>query len=90
MQNYAIVENGIVANVIWLNDGNAVDFPAAIPLADRPAGIGDAYADGVFTRDGEPVYTPMEQAQATIDELDAAVVDYAYQNALLTLGITEG
>lgn len=89
MQNYAMIENGVVANVISLNDENAGDFPTAVPLGDRPAGIGDAYANGVFTRNGEVVRTPLERAQATIAELDAAVVDYAYQNALLTLGLTE-
>ncbi len=87
--NYAIVENGIVTNIIWLYEGNADEFPGAIPLGDRPVGIGDVYTNGVFTRDGAVVLTPLESAQATIGELDDAVVDYAYQNALLTLGVTE-
>jgi hypothetical protein len=87
--NYAIVENGLVTNIIWLYEGNADEFSSAIPLGDRPVGIGDTYVDGVFSRDGVTVLTPLETAQATIGELDDAVVDYAYQNALLTLGVTE-
>ena len=53
--NYALVENGVVANIIWLYPGNAAEFPNAVPLGDRPVMIGDGYADGVFTRDGAAV-----------------------------------
>ena len=75
---YAIVTEGIVTNVIALNDRNANDFPAAVRLGDRPVGIGDAYADGKFYRDGVEALTPMEQAQAEID---------AYKAALNELGV---
>ena len=75
---YAIVTEGIVTNVIELNDRNANDFPAAVKLGDRPVGIGDAYADGKFYRDGVEVLTPMEQAQEEID---------AYKAALNELGV---
>ena len=61
--NYALVENGIVTNIIWLCPINAGDFPNAVCVSDRPVAIGDLYADGVFTRDGEPV--------PTFDELTA-------------------
>lgn len=88
--NYAIVENGTVTNIISLNQGNAAEFPDAVPIVDVLAGIGDAYADGAFYRGGVKLLTPLESAQATIDELDAAIVEYAYQNAMLMLGITEG
>ena len=75
---YAIVTDGIVTNVIALNDRNANDFPTAVKLGDRPVGIGDTYADGKFYRDGAEVLTPMEQAQAEID---------AYKAALNELGV---
>ena len=87
MKNYAMIENGVVANVIWLNDENAGDFPASIPLMDRPVAIGDIYADGAFSRAGVPVLTPMEQAQATIAELDAQVIQLEYNNIMLELGL---
>lgn len=70
---YAIVTDGIVTNVIVLNDRNASDFPAAVKLGDRPVGIGDTYADGKFYRDGVEVLTPMEQAQAEIETYKAAL-----------------
>lgn len=88
--NCAIVENGQVTNIIWLDPKNAAEFPEAVPIADVPAGIGDAFADGAFYRDGVRLLTPLETALATIAELDVAVVEYSYQNALLTLGVTEG
>ena len=70
---YAIVTDGIVTNIIALNDRNANDFPAAVKLGDRPVCIGDTYADGKFYRDGVEVLTPMEQAQAEIDTYKAAL-----------------
>ena len=70
---YALIDNGIVSNVIVLNDRNASDFPTAVKLGDRPVCIGDTYADGKFYRDGVEVLTPMEQAQAEIDEYKAAL-----------------
>ena len=62
--NYALVENGVVSNVIWLCPSNADEFPGAVCVADRPVTAGDLYADGVFTRDGEPVLTFEELAAA--------------------------
>ena len=70
---YAIVDNGIVTNIIALNDRNANDFPAAVKLGDRPVGIGDDYTDWKFYRDGVEVLTPMEQAQAEMTEYKAAL-----------------
>ena len=70
---YAIVTDGIVTNVIVLNDRNASDFPTAVKLGDRPVCIGDTYTDGKFYRDGVEVLTPMEQAQAEIAEYKAAL-----------------
>ena len=70
---YALIDSGIVANIISLNDRNASDFSAAVKLGDRPVGIGDTYADGKFYRDGVEVLTPMEQAQAEMTQYKAAL-----------------
>lgn len=72
---YALIDNGIVSNVIALNDRNASDFPTAVKLGDRPVCIGDTYADGKFYRDGVEVLTPMEQAQAEMTEYKAALYE---------------
>lgn len=69
--NYALVENGVVTNVIWLCPSNAGDFPGAVCVSDRPVAAGDAYENGAFTRDGEAVPTFAEieaAAQAAAPE----------------------
>lgn len=80
--NYALIENGLVVNIIWLDERNAAEFPGAVKLDDRAVCIGDGYADGVFTRDGVPVLTPLEEAQETIAELDLAFLDAEYGNII--------
>lgn len=51
---YAKIENGIVTNLMEIYH-NTDEFPDCVPIGDRTVQIGDAYADGVFTRDGEIV-----------------------------------
>lgn len=87
--NYALIENGVVVNLIWLYEGNADEFPGAVAIEDRPVSIGDTYTDGVFTRDGVPVLTPLETANDIITGLDAAVVELEYKNVMLELGMME-
>lgn len=58
---YAIVTDGVVSNIIALRSSNAADFPGAVALYDRPAGIGDTYADGKFYRDGVEIMTAAEE-----------------------------
>ena len=71
--HYALIENGIVTNIIWLYPGNASDFPAAVPCGDYPVAIGDTYTDGVFYRNGERLLTPVEQAQAENADMQEAL-----------------
>lgn len=73
--NYALIENGIITNVIWLHPGNAAEFPNAVALEDIPAGIGDTYEDGVFYREGERVLTAAERMQAEMDDMKAALAE---------------
>lgn len=75
---YALVEDGIVTNIISLDSRNASDFPNAIKTADRPVAIGDTYTDGKFYRNGEEVLTALEIAQAEAEQ---------YKTALQTLGV---
>lgn len=71
--NYALVENGIVTNIIWLNERNAGEWPGAVRLGERMVEVGDTYDGEKFRRDGTEVLTPMEQAQAEITEYKAAL-----------------
>ena len=69
--NYAIIENGVVVNVIV---GPLPEGMEGVALNDRPVAIGDSYTDGTFTRNGEPVLTPTERIsalEAKIAELTA-------------------
>ena len=59
--NYAIIEEGIVVNIIVLNDDNVQDFPGAVKIGDLPVGIGDTYTDGIFYRDEEEIIPLSEQ-----------------------------
>lgn len=59
VSNYALVENGIVTNVIWLAANNAPEFPNAVALGDLPVTMGDIYADGKFYRNGKEVKTTL-------------------------------
>ena len=71
MNDYAMIENGIVVNVVV---GPLPDGMEGIPLFDRPVAIGDVYTDGVFLRDGEPVLTDAERIaalEARVAELEA-------------------
>ena len=73
--NYALIENNVVINIIWLADRNAHEFPNAVKLGDRPVGIGDTYENGKFYRDGKEVLTEMERQIEMTTELANQVVD---------------
>lgn len=58
--NIAIVEDGIVANVIWGLIYNMDEFPNAVQIDDLAVQIGDTYAGGMFYHNGEHVRTNAE------------------------------
>ncbi|MBP3649106.1 MAG: hypothetical protein J6K73_04930 [Clostridia bacterium] len=70
--NYALIDNNVVVNVIWLDPSNAYEFPEAVPLNDVPAGIGDTYDGEHFYRAGERVLTPAEAAYQELAEAQTA------------------
>lgn len=80
--NYALIEDGVVANIIWVYEGNAHEFANAVPMGEVPAGIGDSWDGGHFFRDGERLLTPLERVRAELAETDAALLEAAYQNAI--------
>lgn len=69
VSNYALVENGIVTNVIWLAANNAPEFPNAIELVDLPVTIGDTYVDGKFYRNSKEVKTTLTLVSEENSEL---------------------
>ena len=64
--NYALIENGVVKNIIWLYEGNAKDFPNAVPMKDRPVNIGDTWDGTDFYRNGEKVLTEADQMREAL------------------------
>lgn len=71
--NYALIEDGVVTNIIWLYERNEIDFPNAVKLGDRMVEIGDTYEDGVFYRNGEEVLTALEAASYALVQYEAAM-----------------
>ena len=69
--NYALIENGVVTNIIWLYSANARDFPSAVPCGDVPVAIGDTYDGQDFYREGEKVVSPLTAAQKEVETMQA-------------------
>ena len=76
--NYALVENGIVTNIIWLNERNAGEWPGAVRLGERMVEVGDTYDGEKFRRDGTEVLTALEIVQLESE---------TYKTALQILGV---
>ena len=68
--NYALVENGTVVNIIWLNERNAGEWPNAARLYDRMVEVGDTYDGEKFWRGGTEVLTAAEAAVPEADSLN--------------------
>ena len=77
--NYALIENGVVTNLIWLYPSNAADFPNAVPMGDIPAAIGDTWDGERFYWNGERVLTFAERMEKDAEDM---------RSALKLLGIT--
>lgn len=66
--NYALVENGVVTNIIWLHPMNANDFQNAVPTNGLPIQIGDTYTNGKFYREGKEIIITPAKPTYTLDE----------------------
>lgn len=69
--NYAIVENGVVVNIIWLHPNT--EFKNAVPCDDKPVQIGDLYLDGKFFHDGEELLSLSEDMINALEILGVKV-----------------
>lgn len=67
--NYAIVEDGVVTNIIWGMVYNMDEFPNAVQIDDLAVEIGDEYADGAFFHDCERVRSNAEIMAETQEAL---------------------
>lgn len=96
---YALIENGVVANIVEINHLRAADFPSAVSVEDYPVCVSDTYANNKFYHDGEEVlsYQKLKEiADALYDpdniKIDPDADDYqnemdAYKKALNLLGV---
>lgn len=62
--NFAIVEDNIVTNIIWVYPNTT--FYNAVPCNDYPVAIGDTYSNGKFYRDGKVIQTESEDMQEAL------------------------
>ena len=77
---YALVENGVVTNVMVLYPPSAAEFEGAVPCGDLPVAIGDTYDGEHFYRAGERVLTALEQAQKDAEDMQAALALLGVEN----------
>lgn len=47
-KSYALVDDGLIANIIWINEENLIEFPNAVLCDGISVSIGDSYIDGQF------------------------------------------
>lgn len=71
--DYALIENGIVTNIIYLHPMNADEFQDAVSTDGLPIQIGDTYENGKFYRDGEEITLAPTEAAYTLDEAAAII-----------------
>ena len=83
--NYALVENGTVVNIIWLDERNAGEWPGAVRLGERMVEVGDTYDGEKFRRDGTEVLTALEATSQALDTANEAVS--TYEAAMQVLGV---
>ena len=70
---YAVIEDGVVVNIIILYPGGAKSFPDAVPCGDTPVAIGDTWDGEHFYREGAQVLSPVEQARKDAEDMQAAL-----------------
>ena len=71
-KSMALVENGVVVNVLWCSD-RELETETLIDTADLPVAIGDSYESGKFYHDGEEVLTPLQAAMKKNAEYEVAL-----------------
>lgn len=85
--NYALIENDIVSNIIFMLPHSAAGFNNAVAIGDIPVSIGDLYYYGDFYRDGVKLISNIDQLEAEYSDEIAALVEMVYQD---DMGVIEG
>ena len=83
-KNMALLENGVVTNLLWCSDGEP-ETENLIDCDERPVSMGDSYSGGKFYRDGQAVLSETEALRAQNSQLleaMAAMVEEVYESDL--------
>lgn len=82
MRDYARIENGIVTNIIYVDDLTAQKQSNLVCVEDYLVSIGDTYTDGKFYRDGEEVLTNEEYMEQVAQTIMLHDMDEAYKEGV--------
>lgn len=63
---YAVIEDGVVTNIIVLYPNNAKNFPDAVPCGDVPVAMDDTWDGENFYRNGEKLVSPLTAARQEV------------------------
>ena len=88
-KNMALLENGVVTNLLWCSDGEP-ETQVLIDCGELGVAIGDSYRSGKFYREGQEVLSETQWLLAENAQLlgtMAAMVDEVYQSDIEILGI---
>ena len=83
-KNMALLENGVVTNLLWCSDGEP-ETQVLIDCGELGVAIGDSYRSGKFYRDGQEVLSETEALRdqnAQLLEAMAAMVEEVYESDL--------
>lgn len=69
-KNMALIENGVVTNILWCSDDEP-ETDTQINIEQHRVRIGDTYESGKLYRDGVEILTPLEEAQKRNADLNA-------------------
>lgn len=72
---YALINDGVVSNIISLDSRAVADFPNAVNCMDKPVAIGDTYSDGRFYHNGEEVLSELEEVKLQLASAEAAYTE---------------
>lgn len=73
-----IINNNIVENIAEASDAKILKSLDLILIGDVPVNIGDTYDGEHFYRNDQRLFTPFEEAQNILAELESAILDATY------------
>ena len=85
MARFAIIEDGIVSNIIEASENFGLEI-GAVYVSNRHVNIGDSYADGKFYRDGEEVPKFKTNLELQIEAQSDAIAELSLMLSMMMGG----